>query len=82
MGGDVYQIEQRALPKRNVFINREGVARRGRGGREQEEWIDGLHGDVREFGIAGDWKTTALDKGIRVETATERGRRFVAGNDT
>ena len=30
------------------------------------------------FGIAGDWKATALVAGVWVETVTEGGRRFMA----
>ena len=33
---------------------------------------------IRAFGIAGDWKATALKAEVWVETATEGGRRFMA----
>ena len=33
---------------------------------------------MRAFGIAGDWKATALKAEVRVETVTEGGRRFMA----
>ena len=48
------------LPKRIVFRNLEGAVRRGRGG-EDKEWTDCVQRDVRAFGIAGDWKATALE---------------------
>ena len=65
------------LPKRIVFGNLEGAVRRGRGGKEQE-WTDCVQSDIRAFGIAGDWKATALKAEVWVETATEGGRRFMA----
>ena len=34
--------------------------------------------DIRAFGIAGDWKATALNAEVWVETVTEGGRRFMA----
>ena len=48
------------LPKRIVFGNLEGAVRRGRGGKEKE-WTDCVQSDIRAFGIAGDWKATALN---------------------
>ena len=66
------------LPKRIVFGNLEGAVRRGRGGKEKE-WIDCIQSDIRAFGIAGDWKATALKaEEVWVETVTEGGRRFMA----
>ena len=35
-------------------------------------------GDIRAFGIAGDWKANALDTEVWIETVTEGGRRFMA----
>ena len=65
------------LPKRIVFGNLEGTVRRGRGGKDKE-WTDCVHGDIRAFGKAGDWKATALKAEVWVETVTEGGRRFMA----
>ena len=65
------------LPKRLVFGNLEGAERRGRGGKEKA-WTDCVRGDIRAFGIAGDWKATALEAEVWVETVTEGGRRFMA----
>ena len=65
------------LPKRNAFGNLEGAVRRGRGGKEKE-WTDCVQSDIRTFGIAGDWKATALNAEVWVETVTEGGRRFMA----
>ena len=50
--------------------------RRGRGGKEKE-WADCVPSDIRAFGITGDWKATALEAGVRVETVAEGGRRFM-----
>ena len=62
------------LPKRIVFGNLEGAARRGRGGKEKE-WTDCVQSDIRAFGIAGDWKATALNRcGLR------RSRRVGGGS--
>ena len=65
------------LPKRFFFGNLEGAVRRGRGGKEKE-WTDCIQSDIRAFGIAGDWKATALKADVWVETVTEGGRRFMA----
>ena len=65
------------LPKRIVFGNLEGAVRRGRGAKEKE-WTDCVQSDIRAFGIAGDWKATALKAKVWVETVTEGGRRFMA----
>ena len=50
--------------------------RRGRGGKEKE-WTDCVQSDVRAFGIAGDWKATALAAEVWIETVTEGRRRFM-----
>ena len=42
------------------------------------EWTDCIQSDIRAFGIAGDWKATALKAEVWVETVTEGGRRFMA----
>ena len=65
------------LPRRIVFGNLEGAVRRGRRGKEKE-WTDWIQSDIRAFGIAGDWKATALEAEVWVEMVTEGGRRFVA----
>ena len=59
------------LPKRIVFGNLEGAVRRGRGGKEKE-WTDCVQGDIRAFGIAGDWKATALKVEVWVEVETSQ----------
>ena len=61
------------LPKRIVFRNLKVVVRRGQCGKEKE-WTDCVQSDIRAFGIAGDWKATALKAEVRVETVTEGGR--------
>ena len=65
------------LPKRIVFGNLEDGVRRGRGGKEKE-WTDCVQSDIQAFGIAGDWKATALKGEVWVEMVTEGGLRFVA----
>ena len=53
------QMSGGRLPKRVVFGNLEGAVRRGWSEKEKK-WADGIQGDIRAFGIAGDWKATAL----------------------
>ena len=65
------------LPKRIVFGNLEGVVQRGRDGKEKE-WTDCVQSDIGAFGIAGDWKVTALKTEVWVGAGTEGGRRFMA----
>ena len=50
--------------------------RRGRGGKEKE-WADCVQSDIRAFGITEDWKATALEAEVWVETVAEGGRRFM-----
>ena len=67
------------LPKKRiVFGNLEGAVRRRRSGKEKERTAC-VKSDIRVFGIAGDWKATALKNEAWVETVTEgRWRRFMA----
>ena len=51
--------------------------RRGRGGKEKE-WTDCIQSDIWALGITGDWKATALEAEVWVETGAEGGRRFMA----
>ena len=51
--------------------------RRGRGGKAKQ-WTDCVQSDVRAFGIAGDWKPTALAAEVWVETVREGGRMLMA----
>ena len=60
-----------------MFGNLEEAVLRGRGGKEKE-WIDCVQSEVRVFGIAGDWKATALEAEVWVETVTGGGRSYVA----
>ena len=75
--GTLLRMSGGRLPKRIVFGNLEGAVRRGRGGKEKE-WTDCVQSDIRAFGIVGDWKATALNAEVWVETVTEGGRRFMA----
>ena len=74
VGGDAPPNEWRAAAEAK---NLEGVVRRGRGGKEKE-WAYYIQSDIRAFGIARDWKATALKAEVWVETVTEGGRRFMA----
>ena len=65
------------LPKRVVFGNLEGAVRRGRGDKEKR-WTYRVQSHIRASGIAGDWKATALEAEVWVETVTDGGRRFMA----
>ena len=62
------------LPKRIVFGNLEGAVRRGRYVKEKER-TDCVQSDTRAFGIARDWRATALKVEMCVETVAEGGRR-------
>ena len=77
MGGGAHPNEWRAAAKAKWFGNLEGAVRRGRSGKEKE-WTDCVQSDIWAFGIAGDWKPTALKAEVWVETAMEGGRRFMA----
>ena len=55
----------------------EGAVRGGRGGKGKE-WTDCVQSDIRAYGIAGDWKATALEPEVCVKTVPEGGRRFMA----
>ena len=63
------------LPKQVVFGNLEGAVRKGRGGKVKE-WTDYIQSDIRAFGIARDWKVTALE----AEVWVERSRRVGGGS--
>ena len=65
------------LPKRIVFGNLEGAVRRRRGDKEKE-WTGCVQSDIRVFGTTGDWKATALEAEVWVETVAEGGQRFMA----
>ena len=75
--GTLLRMSGGRLPKRILFGNLESAVRRGRGGKE-EKWTYCIQSDIRAFGIAGDWKATALKAEVWVETVTEGGRRFMA----
>ena len=50
------------LPNRVMFGGMEGPGQRGAGEKEKE-WTDCVAEDVRAFGIGGDWKAAALERG-------------------
>ena len=58
--GALIRMSGGRLPKRIMLGNLEGALRRGRGGKEKE-WTDCVQSDTRAFGLAGDWKATALE---------------------
>ena len=70
-----YRLPNRDLSKMQLQLTDQTRARRG--GKEKE-WTDCVQSDIRAFGIAGDWKATALKAEVWVETVTEGGRRFMA----
>ena len=59
-----------------MFGNLEGAVRRGRGGKEKE-CTGCVQGDIRAFGIAGDYESSVLEEDDWDETVTEGGRRFM-----
>ena len=65
------------LPKQTICGTLENAVRRGRSGKEKE-WSECVQSNVRAFGIAEDWKATALEAEVLVETVKEGGRRFMA----
>ena len=76
--GTLLRMTGGRLPKRIVFGTLKGAVRRERGGKEKE-WPDCVQSNIRAFGIAVDWKATALKAEVWVETVTEGGWRFVTG---
>ena len=44
----------------------------------ERKWTDCVQSDIRAFGMKGDWKATALNAEVRVETVAEGGRGFMA----
>ena len=44
---------------------------------KKKEWADCVQSDIRAFSITGDWKATALEAEVWVETVAEGGRRFM-----
>ena len=49
----------------------------GEDGVGRKKWTDCVQSDTRAFGIAGDWKATALEAEVWVETVTGGGWRFM-----
>ena len=74
--GALIRMSGGRLPKRVVLGILEGAVRRGRSGKEKK-WTDCVQRDIRAFRLAGDWKTTALEAELWVETVKEEGRRFM-----
>ena len=75
VGGDAHPNERRPAAKANRIWKPCGAVRRGRGGKKNE-WTDCVQSNIRAFGIAEDWKSTALEDEMWVETVTEGGRRL------
>ena len=65
-------------PNRVMFGGMEGPGQRG-AGEDEKEWTDCVAEGVRAFGIGGDWKAAALERGAWDNTVIEGGRRFMAG---
>ena len=62
------------LRKGIIFGNLDDVMWRGRDGK-QKKWDDWGQNNVRAFGIAGNWKVTALGAEVLVEKVPESGRK-------
>ena len=77
MGGDAHPNERRVVEKGIVLGNIEIAVRIRQDGKEKV-WISCLQNDVRASGIAGGWKATVLETGMRVKTVTEGGRWLIS----
>ena len=75
--GALIRMDGGRLPNRVMFDGVKGPGQRGAGGKEKE-WTDCGAEDVRAFGIGGDWKAAALERGAWDDTVIEGGRRFMA----
>ena len=62
MNGALIHMDGGRLHNRVIFGGMEGPGQRGAGGKEKE-WTDRVAGDIRAFGIGGDWKAAALERG-------------------
>ena len=71
MGGGAHPNDWRAVAK----VNR---VRMPRGCSVKRTALGGEKVDIRAFGVAREWKPTALEAELWVKTATEIGRRFMA----
>ena len=58
------------LPKRVVSGEIENAGKRGPGGKERE-WTDCVAGDLRLFGVTGDWSTPHLTLGRGITQYTK-----------
>ena len=77
MGEGAHPNERRAVAQANQLGKLEVAVRIGLGRKEKEGPVT-YRAYARAFGIAGDWKSTASEEKVRVETVTEGGRRFKA----
>ena len=77
-GGTLIRMSDGRLPKRTMLGNLEGAVRRGRSAKEKE-WVSCVQSEGRAFDIiiVENWKATALEAEVWVETVTEGGRRFM-----
>ena len=75
--GTLIRMSNGRLPKRTMFGTLEGATRRGRG-RKEKEWTDWVQSDIWAFGIARNWKSTALKAAVWIKTVPEGGRRLIA----
>ena len=66
------------LPTWVMFGGVEGPGQREAGVKEKE-CTDCVAEDVQAFGIGGEWKAAALERGAWDDTVIEGGRRFMAG---
>ena len=76
MGGVAHPNERRLVAK--VSHARKSSGRSAERTGRKEERKDRLRSDALAFGMAEDWKATALVAKVCVETAMEGGRSFMA----
>ena len=76
--GVLIRMDGSRLPNRVMFGGMEGPGQRGAGEKEKE-WTDCVAKNVRVFGIGGDWKAAALERGEWDGPVVEGDRRFMAG---
>ena len=60
MGEETHPNERRAAVKANRVQKPSGCTAE-RTGWKEKEWADCVQGDIQAFGIAGEWKATALE---------------------
>ena len=73
----LFRISGGRLPNQTIFGNLWRAVRKGRSGKVKE-WTYCVQSDIRAFGIAGNWKVTALEAEVRVEMVAKGRWRCMA----